>query len=256
MSASTTLKKIGLGEKEITLYMALLRRGKMKPSELATLTKINRATVYSIVKGLTSKGLVAEDVSGRTTYITPLPPESLAHLADDARREMREKEELIKRAVGELSLMKAEHAYPVPKMRIVEEGDLEKFLHDNTTKWQDAIIAGDGIWWGFQDKSFTERYQKWIDFTWTTQQSEHQNYLPKVFTNISPTEVRIAQKYKKDRRVVKMLTDVDLTANTWVCGDYMVMIVTDQHPSYLIEIHDKMLAHNTKEIFKKLWSVM
>lgn len=56
MSASTTLKKIGLGEKEITLYMALLRRGKMKPSELATLTKINRATVYSIVKGLTSKG--------------------------------------------------------------------------------------------------------------------------------------------------------------------------------------------------------
>lgn len=254
MTLNTTLEKIGLNEKEIKLYLTLLRRGKSKPSELAILTKINRATVYNTLSSLASKGLVAEDASGATAYFTPLPPENLSKLADDARRDVVRKEELIKDAVGALSLISAERAYPIPKMRLVTEEHLEKFLFDNTTKWQDAVIAGDGVWWAFQDISFAERYQSWIDSTWTKKQSKHLHYETKIFSNKSHAELSLAKKFNKGKRFVRILSDIDFTANVWVCGDYLVMIVTEQHPSYLIEIHDTMLAHNVGEILKKLWN--
>ena len=95
------------------------------------------------------------------------------NLTRESKREIEEKETLIQMAVGELKLFQSENSYPVPKMQLIEESLLEKFLYDNTTRWQDAIIAGDGVWWGFQDRKFAEKYQKWIDFTWTTEQSTH-----------------------------------------------------------------------------------
>ena len=113
------------------------------------------------------------------------------------------------------------------KMRLVTEENLEKFLFDNTTKWQDAVIASDGVWWGFQDISFAERYQSWIDSTWTTEQSKHAHYGTKVFSNTSHAELALAKKFNKGKRFVRVLTDIDFTANVWVCGDYLVMIVTD-----------------------------
>ena len=81
------------------------------------------------------------------------------------------------------------------------------------------------------------------------------NDIPKVFTNSSKTELELAQKYAKSGRTAKILGDIELTANMWVCGDSVIMIIVDQKPNYLIEIHDKMMAHNIKGIFKKLWAV-
>lgn len=255
MDAKASLAQIGLKDKEVSTYLTLLEHGRLKPAEIATLTKINRATVYNILQSLVSRGIIAEDISGTTRYFTSLPPENLINLTREAKREIEEKEALITEAVNEIALLRAEHTYPVPKMRLIEESNLEKFLFDNTTRWQDAIIAGDGVWWGFQDKKFALKYQKWIDFTWTTDQSTHLNYIPKVFTNTSETELELAKKYAKSGRTAKILSDIELTANMWVCGDYLVMIVVDQKPNYLIEIHDAMMAKNIKGIFKKLWSV-
>ncbi len=56
------------------------------------------------------------------------------------------------------------------------------------------------------------------------------------------------------RRVLKFWKNtVEFTGSTWVCGDYLVMIITNQHPHYLIEIHDATLAHNVREICKGIW---
>lgn len=254
MNVESTLAKIGLNDKEITLYLVLIERGKMKPSELSRITKINRATTYSILNTLVSKGIIAIDVSGKTTLFSPLPPENLMNITRNAKREVEEKEVLLSGAIADLKLLQATNEYPIPKMRLIEVNDLEKYLYDNTTKWQDAIIAGDGVWWGFQDKKFAEKYQKWIDFTWTTEQSKHRNYTPQVFTNTSEVELELRDKYSKSGRAAKLLSDVKFTANMWVCGNYVVMITVEQKPAYLLEIHDEMMAYNTKSIFKKLWS--
>ena len=45
----------------------------------------------------------------------------------------------------------------------------------------------------------------------------------------------------------------DFTASTLICGDYVIMGKIDEEPNYLVEIHDKTLAHNMRELFKGIW---
>jgi sugar-specific transcriptional regulator TrmB len=251
-----TLKKLGLNEKEIKVYLALLRSGKTKPSTLAKVTKLNRATLYNIAKSLLSKGVIAEDVSGKILYFSPLPPNKLGNILEQSKRELKEKEELVKSAISELSLIAVGKSYPVPKISFIEEHNLEKYLFDNTEKWQEAVIGSDGVWWGYQDQSFAETFEKWIDHTWKTKPSKHSRYKPKFLSNETDIERRLGKKYPGDKREIKYVSDTNFTANTWVCGDYLVMILTNQHPYYLIEIHDQMIAHNNREIFKKLWGML
>ncbi|MFA5986750.1 MAG: helix-turn-helix domain-containing protein [Parcubacteria group bacterium] len=254
MSVNLTLKKLGLNEKEVRVYLALLRRGKTKPAELAKLTKLNRATLYHIAKGLVSSGIIAEDLSGKTLQYVSLPINDLKNILESDKRALKEKEDLVKRAVGELRLISSEKSYPVPKIRFIEEKDLEKFLFDNLVKWQKNVIASDGFWWGFQDHTFVENYPAWIAESWKTKESQHKNYLPQVFTNDSAPERRLKGKYQPKRHV-KFLADTNFTATTWVCGNYIVMIHTRHTPFYLIEIHDEMMALNMREIFRKLWEI-
>jgi sugar-specific transcriptional regulator TrmB len=253
MSASQTLKKLGLNDKEARVYLALLKQGKTKPSALAKITKLNRATLYNVAKGLVSRGIIAEDLSGKVLHFVALRPENLHKTLDQAKREMKEKEELIKVAVNELNLINSEKSYPVPKIRFIEEHDLEKFLFDNLIKWQEEVISADGIWRGFQDHTFVENYFRWIEATWKTKESRHGNYQARAFTNESAVERKLKGKYQPKRQV-RFLSDTNFTATVWICGNYLVMISTRQHPFYLVEIHDQTMALNMREMLKKLWS--
>ncbi|MFA4833986.1 MAG: helix-turn-helix domain-containing protein [Patescibacteria group bacterium] len=55
----TILKKIGLSDKEIEVYLALLENGACSVRDLAGLAGLNRGTVYDILKSLQEKGLVS-----------------------------------------------------------------------------------------------------------------------------------------------------------------------------------------------------
>jgi sugar-specific transcriptional regulator TrmB len=253
MAIHQTLKKIGLSDKEIKVYLALLKNGPAKPAALATSAKLNRATLYSIAQGLIAKGIIAEDLSGKSAIFAPLPPAGLEKILSAAKQELKQKENLINDAISELSLISSDKQYPVPKIRFIEENNLEKFLFDNLEKWQDEIIAADGVWWGYQDHTFAADYEDWLDQTWKTAQSRDDHYRAQFFINASETEHKLHRKYANHKRQVKYLDNTNFTASTWVCGDYLVMIMTQHHPYYLIEIHDRLLAQNTKEIFKKLW---
>jgi sugar-specific transcriptional regulator TrmB len=253
MTTNEILRKLGLNEKEILIYLTLLKHGKMKPAVVADFTKISRPLVYNAAKSLLSRGLITEDVSGKTLTYIAIPPKDLERLIEETRREAKEKEGLIKEAIGKLSLISAGKQYPVPKIRLVEEPELEKFLFGNITKWQDEVIASDGIWWGFQDNQFVDKFPKWIEASWQTKQSKDPNYKAQVFTNSSSTEQKLGRKYEKQKRDMAYLDQSEFSATTWVCGDYLVMIMVKEHPYYLLEIHDKLMARNTAEIFKRLW---
>jgi sugar-specific transcriptional regulator TrmB len=253
MAIQQILKKIGLNDKEIKVYLALLKNGPTKPSVLASHTQLNRATLYNIAQSLISKGIIASDLSGKSLIFAPLPPNDLEKILAVNKRELKEKEALIKEAVSELNLITSSHKYPVPKIRFIEENNLEKFLFDNLEKWQNDIIATDGVWWGYQDHTFPDNFEKWLDQTWKTKQSKANNYYARVFINDAEIEKKLQRKYINPKRQVKYLVGTNFTANTWVCGNYLIMIMTQQHPFYLIEIHDQLLARNTGEIFKKLW---
>lgn len=251
MAINAVLKKLGFTDKEVTVYLALFKRGKMTPTQLAKATKINRATVYTITDSLQAKGIVTSDLSAKITSFIPLPPERLKEIVTRPMRELKEKSKLIEKAIDELSIIVSAQEYPVPKIRFIEESGLENFLYENIPRWLKSVRSVDSTWWGIQDYTLLEHYKDFIDWYWSSQLSENINMY--LIGNESPEEQRMLKDVQKKTRDVRISNDMLFTSSVWVGGDYLIMIVTRQHPFYLVEIHDVTLAHNMREVFKKLW---
>lgn len=231
--------------------MAIIKLEKATPSELARVTKIGRPTVYNVVKGLLSKGVIAEDKADKVLHIVALPPEGLRASVERSKVEILKQEELVNTAIQELMMLTSEKTYPVPKLRFIEEGELSDYLFQNAGKWNKSVLKKDGIWHGFQDHTFVENYEDWID--WTVRKFHGAQYEVRLFSNISKIEERLEGKIKE--RSIKFLKNAQFTATTWVVGDYLVMISTAQKPFYLVEIHDELMAENMREVFRNMWTL-
>jgi predicted transcriptional regulator len=245
------LKQLGFAEKEIKVYLTVLEQGKTTPANVALLTGINRSTVYSIAKDLLEKGVIAEDIAGTKGYLVALPPTDLKNLARKEERELQTKKVLIEQIATELQNFTKNTKYSVPKISFIYEEDLENFLYKQAPVWNQSILSKDGTWWGFQDPTFVQHYQKWVDWYW--QSSAPENLILKLLSNDTQHEKKVAEK-GYERRLIKFWNKGNnFTATTWICGDYLIMVTTNQHPHCLVQIHDATLAHNMREMFKNIW---
>ena len=246
---SQTLEKLGFSAKEAEIYQAVLQAGKISHASLAKLTGINRSTVYAVVNTLSSKGLINEDLGGKVTYVVARPAEDLTSLIEKQEKELNRKKQLVHQAIDEFFEVVKSQEYAPPKIRFIEEDQLEEFLYKQVPVWDKSMLQYDGTWWGFQDPSFVEHYEKWIDWYW--QKGADDRTRLKLLSNEKAEEIK---KEKFDRRQIKFWgKSQDFTATTWINGDYVIMIVTDKRPHYAVELFDKVLAHNNREVFKNLW---
>lgn len=71
------LTDIGLSEKEVAVYVALLSFDKALVSDISEKASIKRPTTYVILDTLEKKGLVSETNIGKKTYYIAEPPEKL-----------------------------------------------------------------------------------------------------------------------------------------------------------------------------------
>jgi sugar-specific transcriptional regulator TrmB len=246
-----TLGELGLNKKETAVYLEVLKRGKTTPARVSISTGVNRATVYSVAKSLIKKGIVAGDLGGKTLYLTALPPKELSVLTLRDKKALLEKESLIKKAIGELSALPMNTQYAVPTIRFIVEEDLEEYLHKRTETWNKSMAQGNAGCFGFQDHTFVEHFEKWID-DWAKLPST-QGLDVRLFSNTSPVEQKMEQKQYKERQIKFWEKGENFTSTLWVPGEYIVMIYTRERPFYLIEIHNAVMAHNLREVFKNLW---
>lgn len=246
------LKTLGFTDKEIKIYLLILKHKKITPANLARGSGINRATVYAIAKSLVAKGVVIEDLGGKSLYLLPASLEELKKLNRKSEREVEIRKKTTNSLIEELTLAQIGTEYTVPKIRFIEEKNIEDYLHNNFKNWIESIQKHDKTWWGFQDHSFVENYAYWIDWSW---KNAPQDIELKLLSNKSTVEDRLRGKYP--RRQIKFWDkSSNFTATTWIVGDYIVMVMTNVKPFYLVQIHDAVIAHNQREIFKNLWNLI
>lgn len=245
------LKKLDFNDKEITIYLALLQQGRITPADLARSTGINRTTVYSVAKELIKKGVVAEDLGGEQLALVARPPEDLQYLIQQEEKKLATKKAAVDSALDTLKSLAKNTKYTIPKIVFIGEDDLNNYLYKQTPAWNKSILAMKEGWWGFQDMSFVKQYEKWIDEYWAETP-------PEMWVKLLSNESAEAIKTKKypNRHIRFWGGGKDFTATVWINGDYVVMIVTNQHPHYLVEIHDAVLAHNMREVFKGIWKTV
>lgn len=246
------LKSLGFGDKEISVYLTLLQHGKLSPASLAKIVSLNRTTVYSIAKELVQKGVIAEDLGNKSLYLVAKPPQDLSQLAQKEEKQLEEKRAIIKNAVEELQGLTRATQYTTPKIVFKAQDEVESHLYAQTPIWDASILKYDATWWGFQDQTFVKNYEKWIDWYW--EKGSDPKAKLKLLSNEAAEQIK---KKKYERRQIRFWQEShNFSATTWVLGDFVAMIVTDRRPHYLVEIHDAVLAHNLREVFKGIWNSM
>jgi sugar-specific transcriptional regulator TrmB len=115
------LKKLGLKEKEVKVYLAGLELGPNSIKNIAEKVKIPRPTVYEIVKKLEEKGLFVETKKGKKRVFVAQSPSQILRFLRIKKREIEEKEREFTRIV---SILEAKYSREKEGIRIFqgEEG--------------------------------------------------------------------------------------------------------------------------------------
>lgn len=245
-----TLNQLGLGNKEITIYKLILEHGKIAPALLSRLAKINRTTVYSVAKELKDKGLIIEDLGGKTLYYLPSREQELNKIMEVEYKNFKQKENSIKELQEFIKIIPESKTYSVPRIRFIDEADIKDYLYDATSKWNGSLLSTDSTWWGFQDHTFVEKFEDWILWYW---KNAPKGINLKLFSNEKEIENHMAEKELSRRKIKFWQGEKEFTATQWVIGSYIILIITNQRPYYLVEIHDSVLAHNMMTVFKHMW---
>jgi predicted transcriptional regulator len=246
------LKNLGLTDKEISVYLEVLKNGRVSPAAVSRTTKINRTTVYSVSKELGKKGFIVEDLAGQASTLVAIPPQELRFLIQKEEKELEQKKQSIGQMIEELQSFTKNTKYAIPKITFIQEEDLMDYLYKRSDEWHRSIMEYDGILWGFQDHTFAENYEKWIDWEWRV--GGPKDLRLRLFSNQSGIEEKNKGKEYSDRRKIKYWKkEKTFTGTVWVHGDYLILVQTGQRPHYLVEIYDKLLAENMREFFAGVW---
>jgi sugar-specific transcriptional regulator TrmB len=248
------LEALGLSHKEMSLYRAVLRVGEVTPAALAKTTGVKRTTAYSMARGLVERGLLREDTTRRPRVFLPATPKEVLALIGQEKKRLEEKEAVLKGVAEALEKHAAQTKYPVPTLRFIEEAKIERFLHHQAPAWDKSMLKNNELtWWGFQDHTFVEHFGYWIKKYWKTAPKELD---VKLLSNRAPAEIAFAEA-KIERRMIKYWGEAtNFLSTTWAIGDYVVMINTRNRPCYLVEIHDKLMAHHHREVFRHQWPLV
>lgn len=126
----TILKKIGLSDKEIKVYLKLLENGASSVRTLAEAADLNRGTAYDILKNLQTAGLVSFYHQDTKQKFVAEEPEKLLKLIKDKEQEITDAKEKINELIPELkSLQDKDGQRPVTKFYEGKNGI--KFILDD-----------------------------------------------------------------------------------------------------------------------------
>lgn len=96
------LRKLGLNEKEVSVYLAGLELGPTSVQKIAMKAKISRPTAYVIIKNLEEKGLFSEAKQENKKYYAAQSPDSILGVLRIQKRILEEKEREFVRIIAVL----------------------------------------------------------------------------------------------------------------------------------------------------------
>jgi sugar-specific transcriptional regulator TrmB len=95
MLDTNKLKKVGLSQNEIRVYLTLLRIGASQAGKVSKESQINRTTTYDSLERLIEKGLVNYMISANKKVFSPVAPERLLD-------QLKEREKAVEEILPEL----------------------------------------------------------------------------------------------------------------------------------------------------------
>ncbi|MEA1925643.1 MAG: helix-turn-helix domain-containing protein [Patescibacteria group bacterium] len=104
------LIKLGLSEKEASVYIAAIQIGSSPVQKISQKAKVNRATTYVIIDSLTQMGLMSTYDEGAKTYYVAQKPDQLINFFTNKESELHEKIKRLEDVLPELNMLYRNHS--------------------------------------------------------------------------------------------------------------------------------------------------
>ncbi len=240
------LRKIGLTENEIKIYLNLLKSGSSTAYEIGKQTGIYRVHVYDKLDQLMDKGLVTHIYRGAKKYFQATHPSKIKHYLEDQKRALEVQEQEVDSILPELEAMTK-----IPKEDTFVEvfkgkEGLKYFLKDIIKTSKEVLVIG------LDDKNYND---------------ELPVFMPQYFRDLKNKKVkeRIITAKKKgiflfDKKLAptteySFLEETQFNpTNTFVYGD-RVVIVTWGASVTAVMIKNNQIAETYRNHFEHLWKI-
>lgn len=137
------LRKLGLTEKEVRVYLAGLELGPSSVQNIAQKAGLTRPTTYEIIEKLKEKRLFSETKEKKRKFFVSQPPESILGLLRIQKREIEEKERELIRIIA---TMEAKYSKAREKIKMFKGKEGLKSLEEiiSFSSAPDIIIVNSG----------------------------------------------------------------------------------------------------------------
>ena len=248
------LKKLGLSQLEVQLYLKLLESGPISITELSQSIKIPRTTVHENIAKLEEKGLVAKTVIRKSKKIIAEQPSKFKSMLRNKKIALKtqqqdiietEKElpQLIKTIYQNFPAVNTEFDVKVYKGKKIISKVFDEIFSCNEMR---SYVDTRGL-----DKVFPENYRKFY-----TAHSQNKNM--RVWEIISPMIDPFINDYDKSRYFYKT---APISIQTAIPIDYIIfdkqvaVINCTENPTCIV-INNQAYYENAKALFDFVWQLI
>lgn len=245
---TTILKGLGLNDKELSVYSAILPLGSASVRVLAQKTNINRGTVYDVLDSLKDKGFVVAEKSGeRRKFFVKSPEEILNSIGQKQAFLEKQKKEIEKAMPKLLSFYVKQGGRPSVEYFDDNKG-IKKILEDV------LLVVG--------DPTADNRKKEYYIYS----SKSVRRYLYKLFPNFTKEKIKKGIKTKvialgegEDPKNLKMaerkIIPTDAPAYVLIYGPKVALIsVADDNSPFGVIVNDRKIAETQRIIFEELFN--
>ncbi len=233
-----TLKQLNLNDKEIQIYLILLRLGQSTINRIAELTNYPKSTCYDILRSLISRGLASSFDRDKVKHFEAADPRTLiANLEEQKQRVKEILPELIgmQKSIGEK-----------PNVELYEGKQGVKAIFD-------SILDTKKEFFGMTNESKFESILQWFIPNFRMRRSK-----AKIKARIICEESDIAKDMKSRDKQELRTTKIDSMMNNqkaefYVFGDKVALLAVSEKEPAGILIENKEIANLMREVFNRVW---
>ena len=243
---ASVLKKLGLSENEIKIYIYLLKSGESTAYEIGKKTNIYRVHVYDKLEKLMDKGLATHVYKGSKKYFHATPPEKIKYHLDEKRKEFLEKEKEIVSIIPQLEALVSTQKDNT-KVEVFKgiEG-IKYFLRDVVKTRKEVLITGidEGRYTESMD-IFMKQYFRDI---------KANNIRERIITIKKDDIFTFGKKLASTTKYRFLKATQFNPTNTFIYGSKVVLVIWGT-PVTSIMIQNSEVAETYRNNFEHLWKV-
>jgi len=230
------LRKIGLSENEVEIYLHLLKKTKSSPLEISSNTKIERSTVYRELERLKERGLCTEIIeNGKKRYISSNP----------------------EKLIENLNQVKIEVEEIIPKLLKLKQNNSKKETSIEVFEKKEGIITVMSEAAMAEEYFGIGSYKKWNDLmefqskVWTNRVGLTKKQRGKLlFTKEDEKSVPIS-KFEKTKILPK---ELEKSVPFYIYDDTVLIFLVNSENPTTIRIRNQDLSNTMKNYFEYIWN--